>query len=207
MHPARRRRFLRLALVAVWALPAAALAIEPGDEMLGQPAPAWAFDRWLDGDSLSLEQVRGRAVLVRWWTDGCRYCRTTLPVIEKLRQRYPDDLVVIGAYHPKTPRPTGDKEIVRYARNLGFHGPIAVDPQWEMLGRYWLDGHPEHGWTSVTFLLDRGGRIRWVHPGGEYHPSDDSRHAACNRSMTELVQVLSEIVSEPAPKAVAPSEP
>lgn len=173
-------------------------ANESGAELLGRPAPAWSFDRWIGTAPMTVEGVRGRVVLLRWWTDGCRYCKTTLPVLEKLRTRYPDDLLVIGVYHPKAPRNVTDRDITNHAKKLGFGGPIAVDSKWTTLGRYWLDGHPEHEWTSVSFLLDREGRVRWIHPGGEYHPSDHSDHAECDRAMRELARVLTEVIAEPA---------
>lgn len=187
-----------VALATLVSAVAGPTAIESGEELLGRPAPAWSFDRWIGATPRSVEDLRGQVVLMRWWTDGCRYCKATLPVLEKLRLRYPDDLVVIGVYHPKVPKEVTDRDIANHARKLGFGGAIAVDSKWTTLGRYWLDGHPEHEWTSVSFLLDRRGRVRWIHPGGEYHPSDQSSHAECDRAMRELSRVLTEVIAEPA---------
>src|SRR5262245_25470496 len=203
-----------LALGAALLAAAPAGATDSGAGPIGQPAPAWSFERWSRGGPLTLEALRGKVVLVRWWTDGCHYCAATLPVLEELRERHArDGLVVIGAYHPKPPREVKDRTILSYAKKLGFDGPIAVDPEWITLGRYWLDGHPERTWTSVSFLIDRAGVIRWVHGGGEYHPSPDGRklrdhdafsdrsqlgHALCDVAYRELERVLSEVLAEPA---------
>lgn len=163
---------------------------DSGAELVGTPAPSWTFERWVRGGPLTLERLKGKVVLVRWWTDGCHFCRTTLPVLEKLRREHRDDLVVIGVYHPKPPRDVTNRAILGYASDIGFDGPIALDQRWSTLGRYWLDGHPDRGWTSVSFLIDRHGQIAWVHGGGEYHPSNDPRHARCNEDYRGLQQAL-----------------
>ena len=67
---------------------------------------------------------------------------------------------------------------------------MAVDRDWKTLDRYWLNGHPERDWTSVSFLIDRQGAIRWVHGGGEYHPSSDPLHARCDASYGELEKAI-----------------
>ena len=196
-----------LTVVLVTSAPAATPPPQPepggdpdsGVELLGRRAPSWSFTRWVRAPQGSLEELRGKVVLVRWWTENCRFCRTTLPVIERLAKRHRDrDLVVIGVFHPKPPGEVTDAHVLRVARKLGFSGPIALDRDWATLGRYWLDGHPDRNWTSVSFLIDREGRIRWVHGGGEYHPSDDPRHARCALQYQELTDVLSTLLDQPS---------
>jgi hypothetical protein len=53
----------------------------------------------------------------------------------------------------------------------GFQFPVAVDRDWKTLRRWWLDGN-DRAWTSVSFLIDAEGVIRWVHPGGKYEEGD-----------------------------------
>ena len=65
--------------------------------------------------------------------------------------------------------------------------------------RYWLGGHPERTWTSVSFLIDRGGVIRWFHGGGEYHASTDPRHASCDLEYRELEQAVRAALAETVP--------
>lgn len=157
--------------------------------MLGHAPPEFSFDRWARGPARSLADLHGHVVLVRWWTEGCDFCANTLPAIEQLRRAHADDgLEVIAVYHPVPIRRRSDRAILRVAGKLGFDGPIAVDERWSTLNHWWLDGHPERNWTSVSFLIDRGGRVCWVQGGGEYHPSDDPQHARCNLQWQELEQ-------------------
>ena len=202
-------RILCAALLSCLALGLAPLAFahhgpaddpDSGAELIGRPAPEWAFTRWVRGPATTLHDLRGKVVLVRWWTEGCHFCRATLPAIEALRNRENrQDFVVLGVFHPKPePREVGDREILKVARELGFSGPIAFDRDWHTLDRYWFDGHPERNWTSVSFLIDREGVIRWVHGGGEYHPSDDPRHQRCDLEFKGLEAALQKALSEPA---------
>jgi thiol-disulfide isomerase/thioredoxin len=172
---------------------------DSGAELVGRPAPAWTFTRWVRGGPLALAGLEGKVVLLRWWTEGCHFCEATLPALERLRRLHEDrGLVVIGVFHPKPPRPVSDRRVLAAARRLGFDGPVALDRDWETLERYWLADHPERNWTSVSFLIDREGAIRWVHGGGEYHPGGDPRHARCAAQFAGLEGVLEAALAEPA---------
>jgi len=198
-----RRRIALLALLALGAV-GPAMAREPGPDpdsganLLGKPAPEWAFTRWVSAP-LTQEGLRGKVVLLRWWTVGCHFCEATLPEIESLRERYgKDGFVAIGVFHPKPPRAVKNSEIKRAAAARGFHGPLALDQDWETLSRYWLAGYPERNWTSVSFLIDQQGDIVWVHGGGEYHHNADPKHARCDLQARELEAKLEELLGKKA---------
>lgn len=180
-----------------------AAAVEPGAdspaELLNQPARAWSFDRWVDSRPLTLESLRGKVVLMRWFNTDCHYCANTLPGLESLRTRYASQgLVVVGVFHPKPIHAVSDAFVRKTSSRLGFHGPIAVDERWTTLNRWWLDGHPARNWTSVSFLIDRDGIVRWAQGGGEYHPSHDPRHARCDASYAELERTIRRLLSDRA---------
>lgn len=163
---------LALALAAGQAGAVAAQA--PGAELLGRPAPELAVTHWTNSEPLTLADLRGKVVLLRWWTaPGCPFCAATAPSLNTLHERYADrDLVVIGLYHHKSTAPLDSEQVARYAESFGFRFPLAIDEGWENLRRWWLDDG-QRRWTSVSFLLDREGVVRWVHPGGEYPPASD----------------------------------
>ncbi|HSN96976.1 MAG TPA: hypothetical protein VLS89_01720 [Candidatus Nanopelagicales bacterium] len=80
-------------------------------------------------------------------------------------------LTVIGMYHHKRPEPLDPEAVRAWVDQFGFRFPVAIDEDWRTLKRWWLDGH-ERTWTSVSFLLDRHGVVRYVHKGGKYAPGD-----------------------------------
>ncbi len=175
------RAFLLLALLVPQSRPA-----HEGEDLLGKPAPSLEGLRWIGRGPAQIEDFRGKVVLVRWWTDGCVLCERSAPAIRELTERYGGKgLVLLAIYHPKPrPHPVEDDAVRKAAAALGFPLPLAVDRDWEVLRRWWLDRR--RGFTSVSFLLDREGRVRWVHPGGEFHRSEEPSHRDCARAFADL---------------------
>ncbi len=153
------------------ALAAADLARE-GDDRLGKPAPPLNLPHWLNSPPLETKSLQGKVVLIRWWTDGCSFCSASAPALRVFDQEYgPRGLQVIGIFHPK---PAGDGNLQRVregARRLGFTFPIALDTDWSALRRWWFDSGTRD-WTSVSFLVDKRGMIRYIHPGGTIEEQD-----------------------------------
>ena len=146
-------------------------------DLIGTKPPEWTVREWLNSEPLTLAGLRGKVVLVRWWTGpACPYCAGTAPVLNALWKEHRErGLVVVGMYHHKERTPLTREHVAAQAQRLGFEFPVGVDDDWKTLRRWWLDGR-EHAWTSVTFVLDREGAIRHVHPGGEIaEGSDDAK--------------------------------
>ena len=150
-----------------------AAAPNEGAELIGTKAPGWDVSEWLNSQPLRLSQLRGRVVLVRWWTGPeCPYCAASAPTLNALHERYhAKGLVVLGFYHHKSPTPLTRRHVRQLVKRYRFQFPVAIDPEWQTLKRWWLDGH-EHAWTSVSFLIDQQGIIRYIHPGGSYTEDD-----------------------------------
>lgn len=168
-----------LALLAVWspmllASGLEAAAAENPPAVVGRPAPRWSVRDWMNSPPLTLEDLKGKVVLVRWWTGpDCPYCIPSVRALSELDRRFRDrGLVVVGFYHHKSGRPLRLEEVRRAAGAMGMSFPIAVDPGWRTLRRYWLDRMPGELWTSVSFLIDRRGMVRYVHPGGTITAAD-----------------------------------
>ena len=142
-----------------------------GIELLGRPAPAWQAGRWFNSPPLALHDLAGKVVLVRWFmSPSCPLCSATAPSLNQLWRAYRDrGLVVVGMYHHKEAAPLDPDAVAGYLRHFGFEFPVAIDPDWRTLRRWWLDGH-ERSFTSVTFLIDRAGVIRHIHAGGKLAP-------------------------------------
>jgi peroxiredoxin len=157
--------------------------------LIGSAPPAWQLDDWHNGPSKTLADLRGRVVLVRWWTaPGCRYCAATAPALNTFHDRYERrGLAVVGLYHHKAAAPLRVPDVQRHAARFGFKFPVAIDHDWRTLKAWWFD-RGGSDWTSVTFLLDRAGVVRHVHPGGEYVKGD--------RAYAELEAKLEELLAK-----------
>jgi peroxiredoxin len=147
----------------------------------GSTPPEWQAERWLNSTPLHLSDLRGKVVLVRWWTANCRYCSTTAPALRGLHEKYGlQDLVVIGMYHHKGNDPFDPKAYKETVREYGFKFPVAFDPEWRTFHSWMRDpqGKPvDTGLTSVTFVLDKKGVVRHVHPGGSFVKGDEDYQA------------------------------
>lgn len=151
------------------ALMLVAVDATPGAELVGKPAPAWEASDWMNSPPLSLKELRGKVVLVRWFTSReCPYCNVTAPALNQLDDELrAKGLVVVGMYHHKDDEHPLDIAKVRagVVGDYKFKFPVAVDRDWRTLHRWWLDAR-KRDFTSVSFLIDKEGIIRRVHPGG-----------------------------------------
>lgn len=140
-----------------------------GQELIGTPAPEWDLIHWTNAPPSSLASLKGRVVLVRWWTaPHCTFCAESAPALNELNRLYRQGgLTVIGIYHHKSPAPLDPEQVESFARDFGFQFPVAIDPGWQTLKRWWL-ASLDRRWTSVSFLIDRQGIIQYIHPGGSY---------------------------------------
>jgi peroxiredoxin len=154
--------------------------------LIGTKALDWEVSDWLNSPPVKLKDLSGKVVLVRWWTAGCPFCVATAPALQEFYQEFkPHGLEVIGFYHHKSDEPLKKEEVYSYAKNLGFNFPIAIDYHWQTLKAWWLNTG-DRDWTSVSFLIDRKGIIRHIHPGGKY-VKGDADYQLMRKKINELL--------------------
>jgi cytochrome c biogenesis protein CcdA/thiol-disulfide isomerase/thioredoxin len=133
--------------------------------------------QWLNSEPLTAEQLRGKVVLVDFWTYSCINCIRTVPYVRAWAEKYKDQgLVVIGVHAPEFAFEKKIDNVKRAIQNFGITYPVAVDNDfkiWRAFGNsYW----PAH------YFIDVDGRIRHHHFGeGDYEESE---------------QVIQELLSE-----------
>ena len=172
------------------------LIAKEGDELIGELAPEWETLKWMNSQPLKLNELEDKVVLIRWWTDTCPFCSRSAPALNEFHDTFKEmGLVVIGMYHPKPPGPRGQKALEKAVKRLGFEFPIALDMDWSRLRRYWL-ANSRHRWTSVSFLIDKRGKIRYIHPGGEYYKGEDETQTEAQRDYDELKGLIEKLIAE-----------
>lgn len=144
--------------------------------LIGTQAPAWKVANWIQSEPLEWSALRGKVILVRWWTGpGCPFCSASSDALETWKSRYQDQgLIVVGLYHHKSRSALRLERVQALVASLGYTFPIAIDWKWKTLRKWWLDPVPTAEFTSVSFLIDRKGIIQYIHPGGQYVKGDEA---------------------------------
>jgi cytochrome c biogenesis protein CcdA/thiol-disulfide isomerase/thioredoxin len=148
--------------------------------ILGEAPEIRGTQRWFNtpGDRpLTLARLRGRVVLVDFWTYTCINCLRTLPYVKAWDRRYRKaGLTVVGVHTPEFPFEREASNVSRAVRDDGIHYPVAQDNEyatWNAYGnQYW----------PAKYLIDARGRLRYVHFGeGDY----DTTEAAIRSLLAE----------------------
>ena len=144
----------------------AAIASGTGDE--GRMPDLGGAITWLNSTPLSAKSLRGKVVLVNFWTYSCINSLRELPYIAGWAVKYKDSgLVVIGAHTPEFGFEGESANVENAVRELKIGFPVAVDSNhaiWEAFhNQYW----------PANYIVDGKGRIRYHHFGeGEYGESE-----------------------------------
>ena len=150
---------------------AARAADMPGLDDFGQAPDFRGIQEWLNtpaGKPLSLAGLRGKVVLVDFWTYSCINCLRTLPHLKAWYRTYaPKGLVIVGVHTPEFAFEHVPSNVRSAAKELGVRYPIAIDNRfatWDAYSnRYW----------PAEYLIDKRGRLRHAHFGeGEYDKTE-----------------------------------
>jgi thiol-disulfide isomerase/thioredoxin len=102
---------------------------------------------------LSLKALRGKVVLLDFWTYGCVNCMHVLPDLKKLEAKYRDELVVIGVHSPKFDNEKSVDNLRRIVERYGIHHPVAQDTDFRIWRAYTV-----RAWPTLV-LIDPAGYI------------------------------------------------
>ncbi len=127
-------------------------------------APAFSdLTGWLNtpsGKPLSIAGLRGRVVLVDFWTYSCINCLRTLPHLEAWDRAYEKDgLTIVGVHTPEFAFEHVPNNVRSAVRRLGIHYPVAQDNGYATWSAY------RNNFWPADYLVDRAGRIRFTHFG------------------------------------------
>jgi len=133
------------------------------------PAPEFTgITHWINSEPLTLQELKGKVVLVDFWTYSCINCVRTLPYLTEWHRKYADDgLVIVGVHAPEFAFEQETKNVIDAAERFGIEYPIAQDNEfttWRAYNnRYW----------PAKYFIDVEGNVRYVHFGeGEYEESE-----------------------------------
>jgi len=130
-------------------------------ERSGPEAPdLQGITAWINSAPLTMERLRGKVVLVDFWTYSCINCLRTLPYLKSWDERYRSKgLVILGVHSPEFAFEHSLGNVRSAVQRLGIHYPVALDNDFATWSAY------QNQYWPADYLIDRNGRVRDVHFG------------------------------------------
>lgn len=184
--PSYKRWPLILFLVAAFLLLFAACAPQPAPELRG-------IDGWINSRPLSLEELRGKVVLLDFWTYSCVNCIRTFPYLKEWDDKYSDyGLVTIGVHTPEFEFEKVKQNVEEAAADHGLEYPIAQDNDYATWNAFFNTAWP------AKYLIDQKGDIRYSHLGeGAYAETEQAIRELLVEGGVDLSLVAPNVSEDP----------
>jgi len=146
-------------------------------------APEFAgISEWINSEPLTMQKLRGKVVLVDFWTYSCINCLRTFPHLKAWNRTYRKrGLVIVGVHTPEFAFEYVHGNVRSAVRRLGLEHPVAIDNEYETWNAY------ENQYWPAKYLIDRNGHLRYFHFGeGEY----DTTEARIRTLLGESAEML-----------------
>ncbi len=137
---------------------------------VGDCAPEFmGTQEWINSEPLTMESLRGKVVLIDFWTYTCVNCIRTLPFLQSWNERYADEgLVIVGVHTPEFEFEKLYGNVVQATKDEGVVWPVVQDNEFSVWrsysNRYW----------PAKYLIDQSGVVRYTHFGeGRYAETEE----------------------------------
>jgi thiol-disulfide isomerase/thioredoxin len=158
------------------------------------------LSRWINSDPLTLKKLRGKVVLVDFWTYSCINCLRTLPHVKAWYRTYRDGgLVVLGIHTPEFAFEHVPGNVQGAVRRLGISYPVALDNDYGT----WNAFHNQY-WPA-KYLIDRRGHLRYYHFGEGEYDTTEARIRTLLGESSGMLPVANEL-SDPTPTTLTTRE-
>lgn len=148
------------------------------------------LENWTNSQPInSIEDLRGKVVLVDFWTYSCINCIRTLPYIQALYEKYADKgLVVVGIHTPEFAFERKAGNVRKAVEDFGLTYPVVQDNDFKTWKNY------ENKYWPAKYIVDKEGRVRYTHFGeGGYEETEkvvasllDSNYEGVDVSLQEV---------------------
>jgi cytochrome c biogenesis protein CcdA/thiol-disulfide isomerase/thioredoxin len=162
---------------------------------LGPAADFTGIDNWLNSKPLTMAGLRGKVVLVDFWTYSCVNCIRTLPYVESWYQKYAaQGLVIVGVHTPEFAFEHDSGNVAAAISRFGITYPVAQDNEYATWNAYTNEYWP------ADYLIDSTGHLRNAHYGeGDYVQTEDSIRALLAAAGTPTGALPAAATSAPTP--------
>ncbi|MDK4736522.1 cytochrome c biogenesis protein DipZ [Rhizobium sp. CNPSo 3490] len=168
-------------------IPAAADGSKPFHSDLPVEAYAPSLDgavEWLNSKPLTTEQLRGKVVLVDFWTYSCINCIRTIPYVRAWAEKYADQgLVVIGVHAPEFAFEKKIDNVKKAVGDFQIGYPVAIDNDYKIWRAF------ENSYWPAAYLIDAKGQIRYHHFGeGNYGRTEKAIQDLLREAGNQMVE-------------------
>ena len=156
---------------------------------------------WINSQPLTFASLRGKVVLVDFWTYSCINCLRTLPYIKAWNEKYKDSgLVIIGVHTPEFPFEKDEANVRKAVKDLGITYPVPMDNNYKI----WRSFNNEY-WPA-DYFIDATGAVRFHHFGeGAYDESEkqirtlleEANHTPLPQTATTIAASGTEAAADP----------
>ena len=126
------------------------------------------IEAWINSEPLTIKELRGKVVLVDFWTYSCVNCIRTFPYLREWNAKYAaDGLVIIGVHSPEFEFEKDYSNVLRATQDNGITWPVAQDNDFETWKNY------SNRFWPAKYLIDKEGVVRYTHFGeGAYDKTE-----------------------------------
>ncbi|PKB70569.1 MAG: hypothetical protein BZY87_09960 [SAR202 cluster bacterium Io17-Chloro-G6] len=123
---------------------------------------------WINSEPLTIRELRGKVVLVDFWTYTCVNCIRTIPYLKEWHAKYAEDgLVIIGVHSPEFEFEKDYSNVLQATKDHGITWPVAQDNDFETWSNY------SNRFWPAKYLIDKDGVVRYTHFGeGAYDETE-----------------------------------
>lgn len=123
---------------------------------------------WINSEPLTLAKLKGRVVLIDFWTYSCINCQRTQPYLNKWYDKYKDNgLVIIGAHAPEFAFEKVPENVRKAVKEANIKYPVALDNNFTTWNSY------KNEFWPAKYLIDKDGQVRYTHFGeGKYDETE-----------------------------------
>ncbi len=135
------------------------------------PAPEFTgIAKWLNSGPLTVKGLKGKVVLIDFWTYSCINCIRTLPYVTGWYDTYKDSgFVVVGVHTPEFPFEKNTANVADAIRRFNIHYPVAQDNDYATWNAF------KNEYWPAEYLIDRDGKIVYEHSGeGNYDHTENA---------------------------------
>ena len=140
-----------------------------GGRVGNQGAEIRGIVAWINSEPLSLAELRGKVVLVDFWTYTCINCIRTMPFLKQWYSKYQDDgFVILGVHSPEFEFEKDLDNVVTATRDYSISWPVALDNNFITWRNY------SNRFWPAKYLIDKDGVVRYTHFGeGQYAETEE----------------------------------